>query len=210
MNNLEWIVFDLGNVVVNIDVGRPAHYLSESSGINLKTVDAVFRDEFHLSHDGGAAHGLYEQLQKGQVSGAQFIEHVYQALEQRITRGEIHKAIMMVILGERQDTLDLIKALSQQYKIACYSNTHDLHWDGCLVDLQSFGYFQEKMASHLSGFAKPDDSAYQHIIASTKVVPEKILFVDDIDVNVIAAQRNGLKAVQFSHPDDVRNYLKSM
>lgn len=208
--SLKWIIFDLGNVVIDIDLYRPIIYMEEKSGLTKDSIYSVFRDEFHLLENNDRPQSISELFQQGKMTTEQFIERAYEGLQGRLTPEEIKHAIMLVLKAERTDTLELITELARHYQIGCYSNTHALHWDTVLVNLKSFGYFQEKMASHLTGLAKPLDSAYQHMIERLQVAPEEILFVDDMPVNVAAAQRNGLHAVVFTKADDVRDYMNSL
>lgn len=208
--SLKWIVFDLGNVVIDIDLFRPIVYMEEKSGLSKEDIYSVFRDEFHLLENNDRPQSISELFQQGKITTEQFIKRAHEGLRGRLTPEEIKQAVMLVLKTERADTLELITELAKNYQIGCYSNTHALHWDTTLVNLKSFAYFQEKMASHLTGYAKPLDTAYQYIIERLQVKPEEILFVDDMPVNVAVAQRNGLHAVVFTKADDVRDYMNSL
>lgn len=208
--SLKWIIFDLGNVVIDIDLYRPIIYMEEKSGLTKDYIYSVFRDEFHSLENNDRPQSISELFQQGKMTTEQFIDRAHEGLKGRLTPEEIKQSIMLVLKTERSDTLELITELAKHYQIGCYSNTHALHWDSTLVNLKSFAYFQEKMASHLTGLAKPLDSAYQHIIQRLQVAPEEILFVDDMPINVMAAQRNGLHAVVFTSANDVRNYMNSI
>jgi putative hydrolase of the HAD superfamily len=55
--------------------------------------------------------------------------------------------------------------------------------------------------------AKPDPAIYRHVLKELGVQPEEALFLDDKLVNIEAAQALGLKAIQFSDVDKLREDL---
>ena len=59
-----------------------------------------------------------------------------------------------------------------------------------------------RFASHLVGIRKPDAAIYEHVERSTGVAPSSILFFDDLEANVVAAQRRGWRAHQIRIDDD--------
>jgi hypothetical protein len=55
----------------------------------------------------------------------------------RLPREEIIDLRMQVIQGEDDEVLEIIRALSVQRKVACFSNTHAIHWDHMLANYRS-------------------------------------------------------------------------
>ena len=68
---------------------------------------------------------------------------------------------------------------------------------------QTFAYdtlFERSFYSYELGCMKPDVLYFQRILASLPVAPDQILFIDDLEPNVIAARSVGIQAAQFVHP----------
>jgi len=60
--------------------------------------------------------------------------------------------------------------------------------------------FERSFYSYELGCMKPDVLYFQRILASLPVAPGQILFIDDLEPNVIAARSVGIQAAQFVHP----------
>jgi epoxide hydrolase-like predicted phosphatase len=60
------------------------------------------------------------------------------------------------------------------------------------------------------GMAKPDDRIYRLALTRLGVAPEEAVFIDDLLVNVEAARRLGLKAVQFQTNTQTIGEIKSI
>jgi putative hydrolase of the HAD superfamily len=57
------------------------------------------------------------------------------------------------------------------------------------------------------GVAKPDRRAYEIVAERLGVAPRDCLFIDDREVNVLAAREVGMRAEVFRTPDQVRDLL---
>lgn len=55
-------------------------------------------------------------------------------------------------------------------------------------------FFEKIIASHVVGLAKPDYSIYLYALQELNVKPENTVFIDDNEVNVLAAKKVGMKA----------------
>jgi putative hydrolase of the HAD superfamily len=55
--------------------------------------------------------------------------------------------------------------------------------------------------------AKPDPAIYRHTLAKLGTKPEETLFLDDKLVNIEAAHALGMKAIQFSTVEKLRDDL---
>jgi putative hydrolase of the HAD superfamily len=58
-----------------------------------------------------------------------------------------------------------------------------------------------------TGVAKPDHRAYEIVAERLGVAPRDCLFIDDREVNVVAAREVGMRAEVFGGPDQVRALL---
>lgn len=92
--------------------------------------------------------------------------------------------------------LELVRRISPPYVRATLCNTNMLHWPRLMDKLMLAGAFDHHFASHLIGKIKPDEDAFQYVMETLECEPSTILFLDDNRLNVEAAQRLGIKAVQ--------------
>ena len=56
--------------------------------------------------------------------------------------------------------------------------------------------FDYHFPSHKTGMLKPDRECFDNVVRVLDIAPDRILFLDDNEVNVLAAREAGLKAEQ--------------
>lgn len=67
-------------------------------------------------------------------------------------------------------------------------------------------YFSEILLSTDVGCTKPDATMYLTLCRRMNVAPERCLFVDDREINLIGAEKLGMRAVQMDREGDVRRW----
>ncbi|HEU5101992.1 MAG TPA: HAD family phosphatase, partial [Roseiflexaceae bacterium] len=107
-------------------------------------------------------------------------------------------------------SLELLEQLSASFRLACLSNTNALHWPRVCDEMGLARYFEITFASHLVGMLKPDLAIFQHVVAQLDVPPERILFLDDNQLNVASAQAAGMIARRVAGLDEVRAALAEL
>ncbi len=200
--NIQWIVFDLGGVVVKLNIDGVLEELSRRSDTDRNLIESFMltRDESGLSPD--------EKLHLGLLEIDEYIALLNQALRRRLTREEIIDLRLQVIQGEDEEVLEIIRALSVQRKIACFSNTHALHWNHMLANYRSFRLFHRTVASHLIQAAKPDPKAFAIACRELSAAPAECLFIDDALANAEAARAAGWHAIHFKGAAALREELQ--
>jgi len=200
--DIQWVVFDLGGVVVKLNIDGALEALarrSETDGNLIKSFMGA-RDESNLSPD--------ERLQLGLLEIDDYVALLNQALRRKLTREEIIDLRLQVIQGEDEDVLEIIRVLSGQRKVACFSNTHAIHWDHMLANYQSFRFFHRAVASHLIHAAKPDPKAFNIACRELEADPAECLFIDDALANAEAARAAGWHAIHFKGGAALREELQ--
>lgn len=105
-------------------------------------------------------------------------------------------------------TTEVLATLREHFTVVSLSNTNAVHW----VRMGGAGgigtHFHHNYPSHLTGNIKPDAAAFQQIVDTHAVAPERILFMDDNQINVDAAAACGLHAVRTpGFPEAVRQLV---
>ena len=203
-SDIQWIVFDLGGVVVKLNVDGALEALARRSDTDKNLIKSFMgaRDESNLSPD--------EKLRLGLLEIDQYPALLNQALRRKLTREEIVDLRMQVIQGEDEEVLEIIRALSVRRKVACFSNTHAIHWDHMLANYRSFRLFHRAVASHLIRAAKPDPKAFAIACREFKAAPAELLFIDDSPANAEAARAAGWHAIHFKGAAALREELREL
>jgi putative hydrolase of the HAD superfamily len=201
-NNIQWVVFDLGGVVVKLNIDGALEALARRSDTDGNLIKSFLsaRDESKLSPD--------EKLQLGLLEIDDYVALLNQALTRRLTREEIIELRLRVIQGEDEDVVEIIRVLSTQRKVACFSNTHAIHWNHMLANYRSFGFFHRAVASHLIHAAKPDPESFAIACKELEAEPAELLFIDDARANAEAARAAGWRAIHFKGAAALREELQ--
>lgn len=107
-------------------------------------------------------------------------------------------------------SVDCIRSLSKTYLIATLSNTNVLHWERLCSETDVERLFHRCFLSHRIGLLKPDEAVYRRVLEELDVPPERIVYVDDLELNVEAARRLGIRAFLARGFEDMKNNLAAL
>lgn len=200
---IKWIVFDLGGVVVKIN---PVEALEKLA--RLSNTDKNVIENFTLSRD-DAGLSPNDKLRLGLIGNFDYITQLNNSLNSKLTDEEIIALQMQVIQGEDEEVIEIIAALSQQWKVACFSNTHGLHWDHMQAHYKSFKLFHHTIASHLIKAAKPDPKSFAIACRELDAVAGECILIDDTLENIEAARSFGWHAIHFKASSQLIEELRA-
>jgi len=108
------------------------------------------------------------------------------------------------LLGPFDGAAELLDELGDAgFTTACLSNTNASHWiyltDPSGPHYPVLGRLHHRFASHLIGHRKPDAGCYAHVEQTAGRGANEIIFFDDIEENISAANARGWRAFQI-HP----------
>jgi HAD superfamily hydrolase (TIGR01509 family) len=189
VQRLRAICFDLGGVLVRI---RPTwEEAARHAGVATARSGAFETSE------------AFVQYQAGETAEDTYLDGLAEFLE---CSAEQAAAVHAAILGaEYPGTAELLAWLRDHgLTLGGYSNTNALHWLE-LRDPERFptvARLPNLLASHLTGFAKPDDRAFRAWEEAVGHTNAEIGFFDDNADNVRAAQFVGWRGWRVTESDD--------
>lgn len=194
--NIKNIIFDLGGVILNID-----YHLTIDAYKNLGITD--FESMFTQAQQVG----LFDQLDKGLVTPAQFRDGLRQLSGLALTDRQIDDAWNAMLLDFPPHRLEVLKSVKNHYKTFLLSNTNAIHIDEYNKVLhKTFGvenlsvYFDKEYYSHLIHMRKPDAEAFEIILRENDLNPSETLFIDDTQQHVEGARKLGILAYHLDVP----------
>jgi len=110
-------------------------------------------------------------------------------------------------VGPYPGALNLLHSLKEHYTTALFSNSNALHWDRKMNEMRLKDAFHHHFASHLMGKVKPDAAGFAEIVTSLGASASHILFFDDNQINVKAAQLAGLQAARVNGIEELKEAL---
>jgi glucose-1-phosphatase len=197
MDNVKNIIFDLGGVIMDIDVKQT---LKAFSRLGIKNIERYFGHGFAAS--------FFSDHEAGRISDEEFLKEIKKLLTDEGSDGAVEvsdKAVIdawnALLLQFPPERISLLKEIKSRYRLFLFSNTNAIHYEkfreiyrssfsGELEDLFEKAYF-----SHSLGHRKPDISGFELIIRENSLDPGQTLFVDDAFINVEGALKTGLKGL---------------
>ena len=189
-------IFDLGNVLVYY---TPEVYLrglfSDEDLVN-KLFNTIFKSPEWLEMDrGNLTHDEATDIfcaRQPQLEAA--ICRTMQNFDKTFT--PIHETI---------ELLPKIKDLG--HNIYYLSNIHQEIRDQILAYDNFFDLFEGGVFSCDIHYIKPSPEIYRHLIDKYKLIPGECIFFDDMKENAAAAEKEGMKGVQFSTAECVLDFM---
>lgn len=205
MNNIKTVIFDLGGVILDLDVNATIRQFSLLSGMSLEEVRELY-----------STHPVFHQLEKGIVDEEVFRKEVRDLFDsKRVSDERIDDAWNSMLVRVPEARLTLLKELKNQYHVIILSNTNSIHVRHInqVILPQAGAYSLEPFVhrvyfSHELKMRKPDAEIYQHVLSAGSLQPEETVFLDDNGDNIVAAEKLGINIVHITHPDKVFELFK--
>jgi len=105
---------------------------------------------------------------------------------------------------------ELVRSISTASRVGCLSNTNALHADRHWTEFGIGDLFEDRFLSHEMGLVKPDRAAFEYVVAALGCPAEKILFLDDNQINVDGARAVGMRSERAQGIDAARSILASI
>ncbi len=181
-NSPEVLLFDLGGVLVEL-TGVPLmlEWLDHSM-----TVDELWR-RWLLSP-------IVRRFEIGQASVDEFGAGLVAEFGLPVESREFVDVFTCWPRGVYDGVIPLLQSLKGSYRLACFSNTNELHWARLCGEMGLGQCFDASFPSHLIGCLKPDREAFEFVIRALGCAPDRILFLDDNLLNVEGARAAGIVA----------------
>ena len=181
---IKTIVFDLGNVIIDLDIERTwsslKHYLGDNFPEKIKNI--------YPNRD------IFIDYEIGLISEKTFFETLRAASEHPLsirTLMECWNAMLLTINPER---FKMLARLKEKYTVFLLSNTNETHVnfvDGYLQTVYGFSikefdarYFHRAYYSHVINLRKPNINVYDFVINDAAIRPSETLFIDDNSDNI--------------------------
>jgi putative hydrolase of the HAD superfamily len=188
MNKIKNIIFDLGGVIMNLDVPKT---IIEFEKIGI--TDIVNNTGHHYTDP------IFYDFEIGKVSKIEFIERLKNISILDPSTNEVIEAWNAMILDVPRERIDILFNLKENYKVFLLSNTNSIHQKKFISEVNkenniSFNdLFQKAYYSFEVGIRKPDKEVFEFTLNDSNLNPKETLFVDDSIDNIKVAQDIGIQ-----------------
>jgi putative hydrolase of the HAD superfamily len=203
-----WIVWDLGGVVIELNFDGALLEVQRSAGVDIESLRSALREEFCTPPSG---YSVTEKAVSGRITGNEYIRAICDALGQSVSAQQIKAILQEILVGEKQEQIDLITELSALgLRQACMSNVDEVHWEKIAGMPNITKIFERKFLSFKEMLVKPEKAAFVRMCEILECNPEGLIFIDDRIRNVKAAQQFGITSILFSDHELLRSDLKTL
>ena len=189
-------LFDLGGVIVR---WTGFSELAKISGLPYEDTVRRFTES-----------EVCKSFEKGLTGSEVFLHHVINLYDLPYSPHQFKRLWNGWVGTVFEGVEDAIKKIGQNHKTACLSNTNALHWDHLNTYLKPAELFNYSLASHQIQAIKPDQIAFEKVFKVTGYSPENIIFFDDTQMNIDAAQDLGMSAYKVDPKLGVLPILRSL
>ncbi len=193
MSSIKNIIFDFGNVLINLDFD-----LTRIEFAKLLTIEGAITTRQKLFDEGYAS-----DYETGRISEAEFFEAFRTCSGQKDLKDEdIKSAWLALLLDIPFERIEMLRALKKEYGIYMLSNINHSHATAIHEYLEKEyqiseeewrAHFDILYYSHEMGHRKPEASIYEYMLEDSGLKPEECLFIDDLAENTKMAETFGIK-----------------
>jgi len=191
MQNIKNIIFDLGNVILDIDT-KLSKIAFERQG--LKDFDNLYTL--------ASQNKIFDKLEVGELNPDEFFK------ELRIIRGvNLSDEIIMrcwnaLIMDYTTERLEILQNCKKEYRTFILSNTNIIHYQH-YTDILKNNYningleslVEKAYFSHEVKMKKPDAEIFLHVLSDSKIKAEETLFIDDSKIHIDSANKLDFKTI---------------
>ena len=181
------IIFDLGNVLLPIDLEKTYGAFSAYSSLSKEEIGSIIIDN-----------QLWVPYESGKQSDIEFREFLRSRLDLTISDLEFDEAFSALLLDFHAGVYEWIASLQSKYHLVLLSNTSSIHAERFTkVSLgpmgeNLFSLFHQVYYSFEMGLVKPDPAIYHRVLTEQGFSPSQVLFFDDNLANINSAKSIGI------------------
>lgn len=194
---VEVVLFDLGGVLVDIGgIGDLGVFAGETSE------DELWRRWLECP--------WVRRFERGHCDADSFSRGMVDSWSMSIEPEVFLEAFASWPRGLLPGARELVRSIRTTSRVGCLSNTNALHADRHWTEFGIAELFEDRFLSHEMGLVKPDRAAFDYVIEELGCPAERILFLDDNQINVEGARAAGLRAERTKGIDEARSILASI
>ena len=200
-NNISTLIFDLGGVIVDLDLAKCIQNFKE---LGLENI------EQYLSNFGQK--DFFMQFEKGQIGIPAFRNEIRKLAGTELSDVQIDKAWCSFLTQIPVEKLHLLSELKKKYRLLLLSNTNPLHIETAVAaEFSKTGktmqdFFDKCYLSYEMGMVNPDVEIFEALLTDAQVKAEECLFLDDGKKNIDTAAALGIQTY-WVKPDENLNFL---
>ncbi|MGT3164128.1 glucose-1-phosphatase [Yersinia enterocolitica] len=179
-------IFDLGNVIVDIDFKRVLGVWSKLSSVPLATLS----ERFTMGE-------VFQQHERGEISDEDFARQLSDEMGLSLSFEQFAEGWQAVFVALRPEVISIMQKLrAEGHRVVVLSNTNRLHCNYWPQHYPEVAAAADHMyLSQDLGMRKPEARIYQHVLSIENTPAEQAVFFDDVEANIVAARIEGITGI---------------
>jgi putative hydrolase of the HAD superfamily len=195
------IIFDIGRVLVRLDVQRARKGLAE--GLNLTPEElwsAIENDPRWID------------WQEGRMSARDWHQNLGNRLGIKMSYEEFRNVWNSALDPEPILPNSLFESLKKSYTLGLLSNTDVIHVEHLESTYTFFDHFPKRVRTYscVAGASKPKPLIFREALRACKVRADQAVYIDDIVTYVDAAKGLGMEGIHFQSREQLLRDLREM
>ncbi|MBS1842331.1 MAG: HAD family phosphatase [Acidobacteria bacterium] len=200
-SQIKTIIFDIGRVLVRVDVSRAMQGLAQ--GISLSPQElwtAIEKDP------------RWPDWQEGRISARDWHLHLTKRLGSSLSFDQFAEAWNRALDPQPIQDNALFESLRKNFRLGLLSNTDSIHVAHLEATYDFFRFFPKSARTYSCsvGSSKPSPLIFRDALKALRSKAEESVFIDDIRDYVEAARTLGMKGIHYQDPVQLRQELNAL
>jgi HAD superfamily hydrolase (TIGR01509 family) len=193
------IIFDIGRVLVRIEVQRAMAGLAETVAMSPEEIWSALEK-----------HPSWLDWQEGRIAPRDFYLSVNERFGTSLTFEQFTEMWNRVLAPTPILDDKFLAPLAKNYRLCLLSNTDPIHVVHLEANYSFFKYFSRRIYSCAVGTSKPNPLIFRAGLQACKVGAQESIYIDDIPAYAEAARSLGLSGIVFQSPEQLSADLRAL
>jgi HAD superfamily hydrolase (TIGR01509 family) len=196
---LRAIVFDIGRVLIRIDVQRAMTGLAAGLSLSPEEIWGAIEND-----------PRWPDWQEGRMTPRDWHHHLSRRLGSTLSFEQFTEVWNRVLDPQPMQEVSLFEKLSKTYRLALLSNTDPIHVAHMEATYDFFRFFPVRIYSCTVGASKPSPIVYLEALRGSKVQSSEAVYIDDISAYVEAARSLGMAGIHYQSREGLLEGLREL
>jgi glucose-1-phosphatase len=206
MSQIKNLIFDLGGVIINLDINKTISEFNTFSNKPFETIYTQLQQNL-----------IFDEFDKGNISPTDFFTELQKHLNTNVSDERLINAWNAMLLDFPKHRLDILKQLKTKYRLFLLSNTNETHvtaFEKSLYAEHQYEnlepFFEKVYYSCRIGMRKPNKDIFNFVLSENNLKPSETLFFDDTIHHINGANKTGIQAHLLEKGKDITTLIAEL
>jgi FMN phosphatase YigB (HAD superfamily) len=199
LRKLRAIIFDVGRVLIPIDIQRAMTGLAAGLSLSPEEIWSAIEND-----------PRWPDWQEGRMTPRDWHLHLTRRLGTTLRFEEFTEIWNRVLDPRPLQESSLFEELSKTYRLGLLSNTDPIHVAYMEANYDFFRFFSMRVYSCVIGASKPSPIVYLEALRRCRVQSSEAVYIDDIAAYVEAARNLGMAGIHYQTQEGLKGALRDL